>query len=342
MNDFRLKTITGDPPNAAVPLSALDGRPLPQDHVYMRNSFSMPVPGAVSGDIELLLPGRPPRIVTPDDLATLPPAGIDMVLECAGNGRSLMTPIPDGLAWDLGGVSPVRVSGVRLVDVLGDLPTEVVQLVMTGADRGTVRPEGDVNYQFSLDVELATSGTALLVTRFGEEPLAHEHGGPVRVVVPGHYAMKSVKWLTRIEGVVEPFSGHFVNRYRYFDDPDFADGSPVGEIQVRSIISRPAEGAHVPAGEVTFAGSAWSGTGHIADAEVSCDDGATWAKARLTPGPAAWSATGWQVEMTLPSGRHRAMVRATDSTGHTQPEQPRWNKRGYANNLIPTIGFEVA
>ncbi|MGH8914169.1 MAG: molybdopterin-dependent oxidoreductase, partial [Acidimicrobiia bacterium] len=285
MTVSHLDYLTTEPANAAVPLSCLDGRPLPQDRMYMRNSFSMPDPGTVSGSIDVIVPGRSPRTLALGDLAPLPRAGVAMVLECAGNGRSLMTPVPSGVAWGLGGASPVQVSGVRLRDLIGELSDEIVDVVFTGADQGEVRPEGAVNYQFSLDVGLARSPVPLIVTHLDGEPLAHEHGGPVRLVVPGHYAMKSVKWLTRIEAVTEPFLGHFVNRYRYRGDDEFEAGSPVGRIQVRSVIAQPEHGAELPAGKVCVRGSAWSGRGALARVELSTDAGKTWEEASLRPGP---------------------------------------------------------
>ncbi len=337
----RLEYITIEPPNASVPMTDLDGRLLTQDRVYMRNSFPIPEPKQATGEILVLLPGHEPRTVTTDELGLLPRVVVDMVLECAGNGRSLMTPVPSGLAWVLGAASPIRVSGVSLTDVIGNLPENAVDIVFTGADQGEVRPEGPVNYQFSLDAALARSGTPLLVTHIGDEPLAHAHGGPVRLVVPGHYAMKSVKWLTGIEAVTERFTGHFVNRYRYFDDNEFEDGAPVGAIQVRSVIARPEDGASHPAGTLALAGSAWSGTGSISAVEVSPDNGESWSGAALHPGRGDHAALAWSLEITFSSGRHTAMVRATDSSGRSQPFLPRWNKNGYANNLVHSVSFEV-
>ncbi len=336
-----LDYITIEPPNASVPMADLDGSLLTQDRVYMRNSFPVPDPREVTGEIRVLVPGKQARTVTPDELGVLPRAMIDMVLECAGNGRSLMTPVPNGLAWALGGASPIRVSGVRLIDVIGDLADEVVDVVFTGADRGEVRPEGPVNYQFSLDAALARSDSPLLVTHIGDQPLAHEHGGPVRLAVPGHYAMKSVKWLTRIVAVTEPFTGHFVNRYRYIGDHEFEDGTPVGAIQIRSVISHPADGARVPAGMLALAGSAWSGTGRISQVEVSTDSGETWLDAELSPGQGNHAALAWRLEITVSPGRHTVMVRATDSRGSSQPLRPRWNKNGYANNLVHSVRFNA-
>lgn len=336
-----LEYITVEPPNASVRLADLDGHLLSQHRVYMRNSFPMPDPMDVSGEIRVLIPEQEPRTVALDELTLLPRVTVDMVLECAGNGRSLMTPIPSGLAWALGGASPIRVSGVRLIDVVGDLPTGVVDVVFTGSDSGVVRPEGRVNYQFSLDSALAGSAVPLLVTHIGDEPLAREHGGPVRLVVPGHYAMKSVKWLTAIEALNEPFNGHFVNRYRYIGDHEFEDGAPVGAIQVRSVISHPEDGASLPAGTVGLAGSAWSGTGRVNLVEVSTDTGETWMEARLTPGRGDHAVVGWCLEITAPPGHHTVMVRAADSAGSIQQLRPRWNRLGYANNLVHRVTFEA-
>jgi len=334
-----LKIITEEPINAGVSLSELDGTPLPQDRVYMRNSF--PIPPSVNGEIEVAIPGQAPRIVTPAELARMPQVSVDMVLECAGNGRSLMRPVPEGLSWGLGGASPIRARGVRLVDVIGELPDEVVAVVLTGLDRGTVWPEGEVRYQFSLDSGLARSGTPLLVTHIGDQALSHERGGPVRIVVPGHYAMNSVKWLARIEGVTAPFNGHFVERFRYLGDHRFEEGTPVREIQVRSVISSPLDGALLPTGPITVEGSAWSGSGPVTKVEISADGGETWSAAELASGQGAHAAVAWRKQLIARAGEIRLMVRATDVLGQVQPEQASWNSRGYGNNLIHTIGVTV-
>jgi DMSO/TMAO reductase YedYZ molybdopterin-dependent catalytic subunit len=52
---------------------------------------------------------------------------------------------------------------------------------------------------FSLPLPLEAAGAALLALRLGDEPLAPEHGGPVRLVVPGGVCYSSIKWLDRIE-----------------------------------------------------------------------------------------------------------------------------------------------
>jgi len=61
---------------------------------------------------------------------------------------------------------------------------------------------------------------ALLATRGDGEPLAAEHGGPMRLVVPGKYFWKSAKWLRGIElsSIDKP---GFWERYVYHNDADF-------------------------------------------------------------------------------------------------------------------------
>ena len=334
-----LDYLTVSPPNAAVPLHDLDGRPLPQHRVYQRNSFPMPAPDEMGGNIEVLLPGRRLETLDLPRLAGLEQAAEELVLECAGNGRSLITPAVAGLEWGLGGASPIRVGGVRLIDALGDIPDEVEEIVLTGGDRGTVRPEGEVHYQFSIPTHLVRDGSALLVTKLGDEPLAREHGGPVRFMLPGHYAMKSVKWLIRIEGVTAPFDGHFVSRYRFFGDSAVEDGSPVALIQVRSVIAAPAEGEQVAAGRITVTGSAWSGAGPVIEVAVSLDDSDDWIEADLEAGSGPLAAAAWRCDLELGPGAHTVMARATDASGATQPLLSRWNSGGYANNVVHRLSF---
>jgi DMSO/TMAO reductase YedYZ molybdopterin-dependent catalytic subunit len=229
-----------------------------------------------------------------------------------------------------------------LIDVLSDLPVGVVELVLTGADHGEVHPEGDVNYQFSVRSERVTDGSALLVTEWGGKPLGLGHGGPVRFMLPGDYAMKSVKWVTLIEGVTRPFMGHFVERYRYLGDMRFPESTPVGVVQVRSVIAAPADGETVPAGAIGVNGSAWSGSAPVTGVSVSTDGGETWLPAALEPPTGPLAAWIWRCDVVLGPGRHTVMARATDAEGNTQPMDPPWNGRGYANNAVHAVRFEVS
>jgi DMSO/TMAO reductase YedYZ molybdopterin-dependent catalytic subunit len=60
---------------------------------------------------------------------------------------------------------------------------------------------------------------ALLATHADGEPLALEHGGPTRLVIPGKYFWKSAKWLRAIELSPVDRLG-FWERYGYHNDAD--------------------------------------------------------------------------------------------------------------------------
>jgi DMSO/TMAO reductase YedYZ molybdopterin-dependent catalytic subunit len=60
---------------------------------------------------------------------------------------------------------------------------------------------------------------SLLATHAEGEPLTPEHGGPLRLVVPGKYFWKSAKWLRGIELTADDRPG-FWERYGYHNDAD--------------------------------------------------------------------------------------------------------------------------
>ena len=60
---------------------------------------------------------------------------------------------------------------------------------------------------------------ALLATHADGEPLTLEHGGPMRLVIPGKYFWKSAKWLRAIELSSTDRLG-FWERYGYHNDAD--------------------------------------------------------------------------------------------------------------------------
>ncbi|MGH3651214.1 MAG: molybdopterin-dependent oxidoreductase [Acidimicrobiia bacterium] len=328
------RVISDDPPNAGVPVAALTGEPMGQDDMYVRCSFSLPE--SLPTGFEVVVPGGTPRFLTVEELSSYRRVEAELVLECAGNGRSLMSPVPPGVAWVLDGVSIIRARGVRLVDVLGRLPDEVVDVVFTGADRGAVKPEGEIPYQFAIDGDMARSDGPILATHIGGEPLSILHGAPVRLLVPGQYAMKSVKWLTRIEAVTVPFEGHFMKRYRYYGDDHETEEGPVGEIAVRSVISSPVDGDTVPAGPLEIRGSAWTGSGRVVGVEVSVDDGRNWLPARWESSP-PWAPVRWAATVEVGPGEVVIASRATDDRGGSQPLQARWNANGYANNVVHRV-----
>src|SRR5437763_10493187 len=62
-----------------------------------------------------------------------------------------------------------------------------------------VRLHGVDNYTDTFPLEKAMEPTTLVVYEMNGEPLPHRHGFPARVIVPGYFGEKHVKWITRIE-----------------------------------------------------------------------------------------------------------------------------------------------
>lgn len=78
----------------------------------------------------------------------------------------------------------------------------------------------DGGYTTNLPVEDIVDGKGLLVHTYGGQPLAPEHGGPVRLLVPHLYLWKSAKWVRGLKFMDRDAPG-FWERYGYhmYGDP---------------------------------------------------------------------------------------------------------------------------
>ena len=75
-------------------------------------------------------------------------------------------------------------------------------------------------YTTNLSLEDFAAEDALLAHRWSGKPLAAEHGGPVRLVVPHLYFWKSAKWLQAIEFLEADAPGYWeVRGYHNRGDP---------------------------------------------------------------------------------------------------------------------------
>jgi DMSO/TMAO reductase YedYZ molybdopterin-dependent catalytic subunit/rhodanese-related sulfurtransferase len=267
------------PLNCETSIPALiGGVVMPNARFYVRNHFETPRLDpvcwrlAVNGLVE-----RPLRLSL-RDLHYMRSETLVVTLECAGNGRSAFDPPADGEQWQLGAVSTAEWAGVPLAEILdrAGLSPEAVEIVFRGADRGSVGDAADpIRFERSLPVTDAGHPGALLAYAMNGEPLPLEHGYPLRLIVPGWYAVASVKWLTEIEVIGSPFTGFFqAKRYVYETQRNGSVArEPVRLQQVRSVITQPSAGQQVTAGDLLVRGVAWSGAAPIDIAEVSVGSG---------------------------------------------------------------------
>jgi DMSO/TMAO reductase YedYZ molybdopterin-dependent catalytic subunit len=332
--------------NEEAPLRALAQPVTPTAHFYQRTNFL--IPEMDSADWSLSVDGlvRTPLTLSWNEVRSMPSRTVAVTLECAGNGRSLLTPLPPGQPWGLGAVSTALFTGVPLRAVLerAGLADSAVEVLFAGADAVGIDGRRTERFERSLPLDKALHPDVLLAWEMNGQPLPPRHGYPLRLVVPGWYGVASVKWLTEIRVLGEPFDGHFqTERYIYIGEPGTPDGTPVTRMRVRALIGEPSEGEQLVIGvATTVRGTAWSGDAPVSRVEVSFDGGETWCEAELGTAPSPYAAAPWSIGWT-PShpGRHLLLARATDATGNVQPLDPAWNKFGYGNNAVHRLEVEV-
>ena len=184
------------------------------------------------------------------DLIGFKPTTQETTLMCISNGL------------DAGLMSNAIWKGVPLRDLLDQAG------VLSGAAR--VRLHSVDNYTDTIPLEKAMEPTTLLAYEMNGVPLPHRHGYPLRVIVPGYFGEKNVKWLTRIE-VADANAKGFYETQGW--GPDFI-------VPTRSRIDVPDNWAFVSLGKLTapieVKGIAFGGDRGISRVEISFDDGQTW------------------------------------------------------------------
>jgi DMSO/TMAO reductase YedYZ molybdopterin-dependent catalytic subunit len=143
---------------------------------------------------------------------------------------------------------------------------------------------------------------AILAFKMNGRPIPPSHGGPVRVIVPGGYGSKSIKWVQRVV---------LTNDYRA-NDSDAADWNNDTESPLKTrarFINPPSEAA---AGQpVALTGMAQVGISGLAKVEYAvCSPGSAenWKEAAILPPPSRWGGG-------LPGGRLPAVTSQTDRAG---------------------------
>ncbi len=346
-----LQMINPAPYNAEAPPAALTGGITPNELHYVRSNFALP---EHDGTLEIGGAVENPLTLTLDDLRAMPAHERAVTLECAGNGRLAMRPLPIGEPWGDYAVSTARWRGAFLHEVLAQAhpAADGVEVRFEGADHGAYEltpvlaetDKDDLSFVRALPLARAADPAAeiLIAYEMNGQPLNQDHGAPFRLIVPHWYAVASVKWLKRIDVVTEPFAGEFqTGHYMY----EWADRPPerVDIMRVRARITAPVAGSTIAAGPCTVRGKAWSGTGPVTRVDVSLTGEGEWYAASLEPpsGPYHWQ--DWSFDWEANDiGRHTLRVRATDAAGNVQPEVPPWNRLGYGNNAIEVVYVDVS
>lgn len=284
-----------------------------------------------------------PCSLSMDDIRAMPQITQPVTLECAGNGRTGMSPRTHSMPWTYEAVGTSEWTGTPLAPLLKRAcpHKDTVDFVFTGADRGF---DKGVEHAFgrSLTIEQAESLDVLLVHTMNGQPLLPQHGAPLRIIVPGWYGMASVKWLTSIEAINQPYQGfQQVRTYRYRQSNQDR-GLPVTSMRVKSLMTPPGVPdwttrlRYVKPGVVKIAGRAWSGSGKAIE-KVEFSDGNQWYETSLSPRRGDYDWTLWTCEWLATPGEHILSCRATDNQGDVQPLQAPWDASGFGNNAVQNV-----
>jgi len=333
--------------NHGMPLELLREEVTPIGLHYLLTHYDIPavdpeawrltVGGRVAAELSLSLA----------DLRRREPLEVVATMECAGNGRARLEPRPVSQPWLLEAVGTGRWRGVPLRSLLEEagVLAGAQEVVFAGLDHG-IENGVEQDYARSLPLEEARRGDVLLAYELNGVPLPPQHGFPLRLLVPDWYGMASVKWLSRISVVEEPFAGYQQEQgYRLRREPD-DPGEPLTRIYPRALMIPPgipdfmSRERTLAAGPCRLSGRAWSGWAPVAAVEVSVDGGGTWREAELAaPGELGrWAWREWWYRWEAPAeGRHALMCRASDEAGNRQPDEPVWNVGGYVNNAVQRV-----
>jgi len=309
-----------------------DGYTTPNARFFVRNHFKTARVDRAAWRLQVSGPAvTRPLELSYDELVSMPgETTVTRFIECAGNARVFFDEVggrqAEGTQWRLGAIGVAEWTGVPLGAVLeraGVQPT-ARDVMPVGLDQVKVRRP--------IPLEKAMADDTLLVYGMNGEDLPPDHGGPVRVLVPGWIGVANVKWVGQIEVSDQPlYSDWNTTAYVLIGPGYFPAGQAKGPVLSSQVVKSALElpwPATVPAGRQTLRGRSWSGGGSITAVECRIDQ-EPWRPARLEgPNePLAWAR--WSFEWDAPSGEHTVRVRAADSAGTTQPDTVPFNEQGY-------------
>ena len=365
-----------EPMNAETPLELLAESLLtPNDIFYIRNH--LPVPMTLHReDYHVRVGGdglKSLRLSLGDLKQNFKQHTITATIQCTGNRRKDMMDSPSpkeikGLKWEGSAIGTATWTGVLLRDVLiaagiNENDPSIRHIRFEGYDEDI----SGSTYGASIPVSKAMDprGDVMLAFEMNGQELSRDHGYPLRVLVPGVAACRSVKWLKSIEAHVEESQSFWQqNDYKSFspnidwDNVDWTSSPAIQNMPVTSAITEPAPGqTHRISRDgddnltVSVKGYAWSGGGNgIVRVDVSVDGGTTWQDADLKkvnqePGR-GWAWALWECDVEIPKG-HKGPIdvvaKATDESCNTQPERAEgiWNLRGVCCNTWPRIHLDI-
>jgi DMSO/TMAO reductase YedYZ molybdopterin-dependent catalytic subunit len=233
--------------------------------------------------LKITLDGRPIRELGYAELLSLPRRERWVTLRCVSNGisASLM-----GNAYWSGFFLP------QICDRAG-IPSNVVEVAFIGVD----------GHDDSLSLDYAFSDELLFAVGMNGQTLNRTHGFPLRLLAPRYYGFKSVKWLSEIRFVTQPYFGYWPTNQNFTKEPVIHTMSHIDGVR--------REGARLLLGGIAFAG-----TRGIRQVQVR-PDGGEWRDAQLEEALSSSSWTRWKGDLLTPDAKI-VEARALDGEGRWQ------------------------
>jgi DMSO/TMAO reductase YedYZ molybdopterin-dependent catalytic subunit len=311
---------TGSGERRTLDIRKIDGPLTPADQFFTTQHYGHPDVDLTTYRLRVSGLVDRPLALSLDELKAMRSTEQTFGFECSGNRGPLQ-----GLS------SNGRWTGVPLRTVLdrAGVKPEARTFIFFGADRG----EEDVDFrgratkvvqQFgrSLNREMALSPEPMLVWALNGAPLTKHQGQPLRLIVPGWYAVSNVKWLSEIVIQQDEYLGKFQARwYRTLKGVEI-DGetkwieTAISHMHLKSYVARVTKNA----GRYTVLGVVLNDGTPIRSVEVKVDDG-PWQPATMdarTREKYSWKLFTYAWNNPSP-GEHTIVSRVTDANGQVQP-----------------------
>jgi DMSO/TMAO reductase YedYZ molybdopterin-dependent catalytic subunit len=251
------------------------------DDPHPGDGWQLSVKGSVENELSFSLA----------DLRDMQTAEILLIMQCISNN------VGGGLAGNS------KWTGISTASLLA--------MAKPAANASHVLVRSEDGYTDVVDLAALQGDEAMIAFGMNGSVLPRNHGYPARLLYPGHYGMRSVKWLKELVLLDHDDEGYWAERgwdrealMRTASRIDVAENAATG-------------------GPLTVAGVAWAGDRRISKVEVSADEGKTWQEATLENelGPLAWRR--WRVDLQLEPGEYRVEARAYDGARTVQDKQRR-------------------
>jgi DMSO/TMAO reductase YedYZ molybdopterin-dependent catalytic subunit len=237
--------------------------------------------------LRITIDGSPVREWSYGQLLALPRTERYVSLRCISN--TLKSNLMGCAHWS-------GVSLQSLVDT-GRIPSNIRELAVIGAD----------GHDDSLAMDYALSEGPFFALGMNGMSLNRTHGFPIRLLAPRYYGLKSVKWISELRFVTQPYFGTWP-KLGYTKEPLVHTCCYIDKIR--------RAGPSIEAGGIAMAGDRG-----VKQVQVRIDN-QEWVDASLEPPLSAQTWVRWRVRVTLPERWNQDShieARAKDGQDRWQP-----------------------